>query len=57
MQKHNQKNGKVVLHYFKLTNPLSFQTRFPKRGPTYMKQVANIRHQTPQGQSVAKSPL
>ena len=47
-------NEKVVLHYVKLTNPISFQTRFPKRGPTYMRQVVNPWHQTLQGQSVAK---
>ena len=28
--KHNWNNDKVVLHYVKQTNPLSFQTRFPK---------------------------
>ena len=27
-------NENVVLHYVKVTNPLSFQTRFPKSGPT-----------------------
>ena len=49
-----ENNEKVVLHNVKLTNPLSFQTRFPKSGPTHWRQVGNPRHQTPQGQSVAK---
>ena len=43
----SQNNEKVVLHYAKLTNPLSFQFRFPKSVPTYRMQVANQRHQTP----------
>ena len=33
---------------------LSFQTWFPKNGPTYRRQVVNPWHQTLQGQSVAK---
>ena len=39
-------NEEVVLHYVKFTNPLSFQTTFPKSGPTYMyrRQVVNPRH-------------
>ena len=40
---------KFVLQYVKLTNPPSFQTWFPKSGPTYRRQVVNPRHQTPQG--------
>ena len=36
------------------TNPLLFQTTFPKSGPTCRRQVFNSRHQTSQGQSVAK---
>ena len=32
------KNEKVVLHYVKLINPLSFPTRFAKSGPTYRRQ-------------------
>ena len=52
--KHHRKQLKIVLHYVQLTNPLSFQTRFPKSGTTYRKQVVHPRHQTPQGQSVAK---
>ena len=31
----NQKQQKTVFPYVKLTNLLSFQTRFPKTGPTY----------------------
>ena len=31
----NQKQQKNVFLYLKLTNLLSFQTRFPKSGPTY----------------------
>ena len=34
--------------------PTIIQVRFPKSGPTYRGQVINPRHQTPQGQSVAK---
>ena len=47
-------NKKVVFLYVKLTKLLSFSTRFPKSGPTYRRQVVNIQHQSPQGQSVAK---
>ena len=47
-------NERLVLHYVKLTNPISFQTRFAKRGPKYKRQVVNPRHQIPQGQPVAK---
>ena len=43
----------MVLHYVKLTNPLSFQIWFPKSGPKYRKQVVNPQHQTPQGQLVS----
>ena len=49
-----KKQQKIVFPYVKLTNLLSFWIRFPKSGPTYMGQVVNPRHQTPQGQSVAK---
>ena len=31
----NQKQQKIVFPYVKLTNLLSFYTRFPKSGPTY----------------------
>ena len=55
MLKHNHNNEKVVLHYIKHTNSLSFQIKFPQNGPTYRRQVVNPRHQTLQGQSVAKS--
>ena len=48
------KTTKKVFQYVILTNLLSFQTRFPKSGPTDRGQVVNLRHQTPQGQSVAK---
>ena len=50
----NQKQQKNVFLYVKLTNLLSYLTRFPKSGPTYRGKVVNPRHQTPQGQSVAK---
>ena len=36
------------------TAQLLFRIRFPKGGPTCRRQVVNPRHQTPQGQSVAK---
>ena len=36
-----------------LINPLSFQTRFPKSGPTNRRQVLNPWQKTPQGQSNA----
>ena len=52
--KNNQKQQKIVFPYVKVTNLLSFLIRFPKNGPTYRGQVVNPRHQTPQGQSVAK---
>ena len=52
--KRNNETKKVVIHYVKLRNPLSIQTKFPKSWPTYRTQVVNQRHQTPQGQSVAK---
>ena len=51
--KHNKNNEKVVVHYVKLTNALSFQTWFPKSA-TYRRQLVNPRHQTPYGQSVEK---
>ena len=38
---------RAVLHYGKLTNQLSFLTRFPKSGPTYRRQVVEPRHQHP----------
>ena len=38
----NQKQQKIVFHYVKLTNLQSFQTRFPKSGPTYRGQVETL---------------
>ena len=43
-----------TIHYVKPTAQLLFKSRFPKSGQTYRRQVVNPRHQTPQGQSVAK---
>ena len=43
-----------IIHYVKSTDQLSFKIRFQKGGPTCRRQVVNPRHQTPQGQSVAK---
>ena len=37
------------LHHVKPTNPLSFQTEFPKSRPTYRREGVNPWHQTPQG--------
>ena len=45
---------RYIIHYVKPTAQLLFMIRFPKGGPTFRKQVVNPRHQTPQGQSVAK---
>ena len=47
----------LIIHFIKFANPLSFQTRSPKRGPTYSRQLVDPRHQTPQGQSNAKPRL
>ena len=47
----NQKQQKVGFLFVKLTDLLSFSTRFPKSGPTYRGQAVNPRYQTPQGQS------
>ena len=49
---HTQK--KIIIHYVKPTAQLLFKIRFPKGGPTCRRQVVNPRHQTLQGQSVAK---
>ena len=49
-----QKNIRFIIHYVKPTAQLLFKIRFPKGGPTCRRQVVNTRHQTPQGQSVAK---
>ena len=45
----NTKN-RYIIHYAQLL----FKIRFPKGGPTCRRQMVNPRHQTPQGQSVAK---
>ena len=45
---------RFIIHYVKPTAQLLFEIRFPKIGPTCRRQVVNPRHQTPQGQSVAK---
>ena len=52
MSKH--KKIRFIIHYIKPTAQLLFKIRFPKGGPTCRRQVVNPRHQTPQGQSVAK---
>ena len=52
MSKH--KKIRFIIHYVKPTAQLLFKIRFPKGGPTCRRQVVNPRHQTPQGQSVAK---
>ena len=49
-----QKKWTYTIHYVKPTAQLLFENRFPKGGPTCRRQVVNPRHQTPQGQSVAK---
>ena len=48
------KTIRFIIHYVKPTAQLLFKIRFPKGEPTYRRQVVNPRHQTPQGQSVAK---
>ena len=45
---------RFIIHYVKPTAQLLFKIRFPKGGQTCRRQVVNPRHQTPQGQSVAK---
>ena len=42
---------RYIIHYVKTT---AQKIRFPKGGTTCRRQVVNPRHQTPQGQSVAK---
>ena len=49
-----QKKIRFIIHYVKPTAQLLFRIRFPKGGPTCRRQVVNPRHQTSQGQSVAK---
>ena len=46
---------RYIIHYVKATAQLLFKIRFPKGGPTCRRQGVNPRHQTPQGQSVAKT--
>ena len=45
---------RLIIHYVKPTAQLLFKIRFPNGGPTSRRQVVNPRHQTLQGQSVAK---
>ena len=45
---------RFIIHHVKPTAQMLFKIRFPKGGPTCRRQVVNPRHQTPQGQSVAK---
>ena len=52
MSKH--KKIRYIIHHVKPTAQLLFKIRFPKGGLTCRGQVVNPRHQTPQGQSVAK---
>ena len=54
MSKHKKKCLRFIIHYVKPTAQLLFRIRFPKGGPTCRGKVVNPRHQTPQGQSVAK---
>ena len=49
-----QKKIRYIIHYVKPTAQLLFKIRYPKGGPICRRQVVNPRHQTPQGQSVAK---
>ena len=50
----NTRKWRYTIQYVKPTAQLVFKNRFPKGGPTCRKQVVNPRHQTSQGQSVAK---
>ena len=50
----NTKKLRFIIHYVKPTAQLLFRIRVPKGGPTCRRQVVNPRHQTSQGQSVAK---
>ena len=45
---------RYTIHYVTPTAQLLLKNWFPKGGPTCRRQVVNPRHQTPQGQSVAK---
>ena len=53
-QNTHAKKLRYITHYVKPAAQLLFKIRFPKGGPTCRRQVVNPRHQTPQGQSVAK---
>ena len=48
------KKWRYTIQLVKPTAQLVFKNRFPKGGPTCRRQVGNPRHQTSQGQSVAK---
>ena len=48
------KNIRFIIRYVKPTAQLLFKIQFPKGEPTCRRQVVKPRHQTPQGQSVAK---
>ena len=52
--KHCREQWKSYSLLYQIYNQQLFQTWFPKRGTPYRRQVVNPRHQTPQGQSVAK---
>ena len=52
--KTHKKKERFIIQYVKPTAQLLFKIRFPKGGPTCRRQVVNPRHQTLQGQSVAK---
>ena len=49
-----QNKIRYAIHYVKPTAQLLFKNRFPKGGPTGRRLMVNPRHQTPQGQPVAK---
>ena len=51
----NNKNNKILFSFMSnLQTYYHFKLDYQKSGPTYRGQVVNPRHQTPQGQSVAK---
>ena len=50
----NTQKIRYIIHYVKPTAQLLFKIRFLKGGPTCREQVVNPRHQTPQGQLIAK---
>ena len=53
-QNMNKNIENSIFQYVKSTTQLLLTSKFPKSGLTYRRQVVNPRHQTPQGQSVAK---